>query len=141
MSWPGPTRDHHQEFCTVEKWDLVFRPSGAPIAHHVTYELRLVDGRILRTRISRPVDRTTYGRSIWSHILRDQLEVEAEQFWACVLRGIPPDRGLPEPPLDAIPANLVNLLIRAVGMPEDDVRRMTKQQAIDRINEYWTTGR
>lgn len=38
--------------------------------HHRTDEHTLWDGRILRTSISRPVDRTEYGASMWAHIGR-----------------------------------------------------------------------
>lgn len=62
---------------------------------HVTYELTLHDGRILRTRISHPVDRTTYGAGMWSHILRDQLDVSEGEFRDCVLEGRVPARGDP----------------------------------------------
>lgn len=61
----------------------------------MTYELTLHDGRVLRTRISHPVDRTVYGAAMWAHILRDQLDVEEAEFWACVLDGTLPDRGAP----------------------------------------------
>lgn len=46
------------------------------------------DGRVLRTRVSHPVDRTDYGKSLWSHILRDQLEVSEAQFWECVCQPL-----------------------------------------------------
>ncbi|BCB87816.1 hypothetical protein [Phytohabitans suffuscus] len=63
-------------------WGLVQLVSLSDDDQHVTYELTLSDGRVLRTRVSHPVDRTTYGPSIWSHILRDQLDVTNAVFWA-----------------------------------------------------------
>lgn len=59
-----------------------------PRAHHESYELHLADGRIVRPRVSRSADRTTYGRGMWRHILRDQLDVDAEAFWTTVCEGI-----------------------------------------------------
>lgn len=60
---------------------------------HVRYELALGDGRILRTKISHPIGkRDTYGIDLWKRILRDQLCVTEEQFWACVNGGIRPER-------------------------------------------------
>ena len=47
--------------------------------HHRTYELSLWDTRVLRARESKPVDKTTYQPSMWSHILRQQLEVTADE--------------------------------------------------------------
>lgn len=110
------------------------------MAHHLTLEFELHDGRILRTRISRPVDRTTYGPSIWSHILRDQLEVSPEEFWACILERQPPDRGAPAMPPDSLPANLVFGLIREVGLTADEVAALSKEEAVARIQRFWSDG-
>src|SRR4051794_37351203 len=84
VSRPQPTRDHHDRFCRIEGWRQVRNARGGTGTHHVTYELDLPDGRILRTRISHPVDRSTYGPAIWNHVLRDQLQVDEATFWACV---------------------------------------------------------
>lgn len=108
--------------------------------HHVTYELALPDGRILRTRISHPVDRTDYGPSLWRHILRDQLDITEAAFWNCVRSGVKPDRGAPTPPDHALPADVVHLLITRVGLPETEVAAMTKDEAIDRLQRFWTEG-
>lgn len=76
MTWPQLTRKDHETFCQVEEWRRVRDARGRTGTHHVTYELDLIDGRILRTRISHPVDRGSYGRSMWKRILRDQLEID-----------------------------------------------------------------
>ncbi|MFC0545597.1 cytotoxic translational repressor of toxin-antitoxin stability system [Kutzneria chonburiensis] len=139
-SWPPPTRKDHETFCEVEQWQRVRDARGRTGTHHVTYELGLVDGRILRARISHPVDRTDYGPSIWKHILRDQLDVDEASFWSCVQDGVRPDRGEPAPPKQALPADLVHLLIAKVGVAESDVAAMTKDEAIARLQAYWTEG-
>ncbi|GIF98028.1 cytotoxic translational repressor of toxin-antitoxin stability system [Catellatospora citrea] len=140
MTWPQPTRQAHESFCQVEKWDRVRDARGRTGTHHVTYELHLKDGRILRTRISHPVDRTTYGPGIWSHILRDQLDVTEIEFWTCVQDGIKPDRGEPEIPAEALPADLVHLLIHRVGLDDATVATMTKDEAVARLNQHWAEG-
>ncbi|WP_030472654.1 hypothetical protein [Lentzea aerocolonigenes] len=140
MTWPEPTRSDHNKFCEVEGWELVRDARGRAVSHHVTYELNLPDGRILRTRVSRPVNRDGYGPSLWKYILRDQLDVDEAEFWSCVRDGVIPSRGGIEPPPEAIPAQLVHLLISQVGIPEVEVMRMTKEQAIERANRYWTEG-
>ena len=137
MTWPSPTRKDHETFCQVEEWRLVRDARGRTGTHHVTYELGLADGRILRTRISHPVDRSDYGPSKWKHILRDQLEVNESQFWACVHDGVKPDRGMPQPPVAALPADLVHLLISRAGVSESEVAGMTKDEAIARLHRYW----
>ena len=137
MTWPQPTRSDHNRFCRIEGWTPVRDARGRTGTHHVTYELGLPDGRILRTRISHPVDRKNYGRSMWKHILRDQLQVDEKAFWACVRDGIKPDRGMPTPPAGALPAELVHLLISRVGLDERAVAAMSKEEAIARLQRYW----
>jgi len=140
MTWPQPTRQLHEKFCQVEDWVPVRDARGRTGTHHVTYELSLRDGRVLRTRISHPVDRTTYGPSIWSHILRDQLAVTDVEFWRCVQEGVKPDRGEPEVPAEALPAELVYLLINRVGLDQATIAAMTKDEAVARLNRYWAEG-
>jgi len=99
-----------------------------------------VDGRILRTRISHPPDRTVYGPGIWSHILRDQLDVSEAEFWACVRDGVVPARGVPVPPPEALPADLVHLLIHRVGLADAEVARLSRDDAVQRLQRYWSEG-
>src|SRR5205085_2063005 len=101
---------------------------GRTGTHHITYELALPDGTILRTRVSHPPDRTGYGVDMWKHILRDQLEVDEAVFWACVRDRRPPDRGGVTIPGETLPAALVALLIRQVGIPEAEVAKLTREQ-------------
>jgi len=140
MTWPAPTRNAHEQFCKNEGWPRMRDARGRAGTHHITYELELPDGRILRTRVSHPPDRTTYGSSMWAHILRDQLDVAEEQFWACVRDGIRPDRGVPEIPAEALPADLVFLLVNRVGLAEADVAAMTRDDALARLQLFWTEG-
>ncbi|SEP33821.1 cytotoxic translational repressor of toxin-antitoxin stability system [Amycolatopsis saalfeldensis] len=139
-SWPQPTRKDHETFCQAEEWRRVRDAHGRTGTHHVTYELDLVDGRILRTRISHPVDRSGYGQSLWKYILRDQLEVGEPEFWSCVQDGVRPARGRPEPPAAALPADLVHMLISRVGLDEAVVAGMSKGEAAERLQRYWTEG-
>lgn len=140
MSWPQPTRQDHEKFCDVEDWKPVRDARSRTGTHHVTFELALPDGCILRTRISHPVDRSTYGPNLWSHILRDQLQVSEPEFWSCARDGVKPDRGMPEPPAEALPADLAHLLINRVGLSDSEVAAMSKTDAVERLNQYWTEG-
>jgi hypothetical protein len=137
---PPATRADHQSFCLTEGWTERRRATGRRGTHHVNYELALPDGRILYTRISHPVDRTDYGPSIWAHILRDQLEVTADEFWACVENRVVPDRGQQVTPAETIPAGVVRVLVHQARIPEAEVRAMTKAQAVQRLAEFYTTG-
>jgi len=140
MKWPVPTRADHQRFCETEGWTRVRDARGRSGTHHVTYELALPDGRVLRTRISHPPDRTGYGRSLWAHVLRDQLDVDEERFWACVHDGVLPDRGVSPGRPGALPADLVHLLIHRVGLVESEVAEMSRIEAIARLEKFWTGG-
>jgi hypothetical protein len=138
VTWPAPTRSDHEAFCRTEGWVAVRDAQGRTGTHQVTYELQLHDGRILRTRISHPPDRSTNGRSIWSHILRDQLAVSEAEFWACVQDKVSPDRGEPKAPAEALPADLVHLLITRLGLSEAEVASMNRTEAIARMQGYWS---
>ncbi len=135
------TRYDHDKFCRTEGWQPVSNARGAKVAHHVTYELPLHDGRILRTRVSRPVDRTDYGASMWAHILRDQLGVTDAQFWDCIDNENTPDRGAPAATTQGLPAELVHLLLNKVGLSSAEVALMSKADAIARANRFWETGK
>lgn len=139
MKWPAPTRSDHQAFCETEGWELVRNARGKTSGHHAaTYELHLPDGRILRTRISHPPDGSTYGANIWGHILRDQLDVDEETFWACARDGIKPNRGELEAPSEALPADLAYLLVTRLHLSSAEVAQMSREEAIARIHEYWS---
>ncbi|MEU2030588.1 hypothetical protein [Nocardia amamiensis] len=140
MAWPEPTWERHERFCKTEGWQQVHDPRGRTGTHRATYEFDAPDGRVLRTRISHPVDRTGHGAALWSHILRDQLDVTEETFWQCVLDGVLPNRGTMEPPLGSLPADLVHLLIHRVGLGADVVAAMSKDEAIARLQRFWTDG-
>jgi hypothetical protein len=124
----------------VEGWREVRNARGQKARHHETFELELDDGRVLRTRISRPVNRDTYGEQLWRHILTDQLMVTEEAFWRCVEDGTLPPRGAAEHPLPAtaIPASLVYQLLHEVGLDEQTVAGMNREEAIARMQLHWS---
>ncbi|MEU6785601.1 hypothetical protein ABZ912_40970 [Nonomuraea angiospora] len=61
-------------------------------------------------------------------------------FWACIKDGAVPDRGTPKPPSNALPADLVQLLIFKVGLDEAEVAVMSKEDAVARMQKYWAEG-
>lgn len=118
---------------------MVRNARGKTSGHHaVTYKYWLPDGRILRTRISHPPDSSTYGANVWSHILRDQLDVDEETFWACARGGVKPDRGQPEAPPGALPADLAHLLVTRLRLSSTEIAQMSREDAIARMQEYWS---
>jgi hypothetical protein len=54
-------------------------------------------------------------------------------------QGIKPDRGGPPSRWQSsIPADLVHALIHTVGLPEAELRTMTREQAIARMQRHWS---
>lgn len=130
VKYPAPARKHHLTFCQNEGWVEVPNAVGGTVRHHLTFELALPDGRILRTHISRPPDsKDTYGPQLWSRILRDQLQCTPAEFWACVQNGTVPDRGAAAPPVDAIPADVLAIL-RNRGVPEEVALGLGREKAL-----------
>ena len=135
------SRRDHQRFCETEGWSEVRNARGKPTRHHITYELVLPDGRTLRTRISRPANRNTYGPSLWNHILDEQLDVTEDEFWACVTDGTLPRRSpaAVDPPATALPADLAYQLVHTLGLSADEIAGMTLDDAVQRMQEHWST--
>ncbi|MBH0775417.1 cytotoxic translational repressor of toxin-antitoxin stability system [Nocardia sp. NEAU-351] len=127
-------------FCCNDEWKLLRNATGGVVGHHRTWELSLTDGRVLRTRISRPVDNTDYGASMWRHILKEQLEVSEEQFWSCVNDKKRPARtsgAVTIPDKEPIPLGVVEKLIRLVRLSPEEIEHMTKAQAVARLDQFW----
>lgn len=134
---PAADRRHHQRFCTVERWELVADAVGRPVSHHLTYKLAVPTGAVYRTRVSHPINRTTYAARMWAHILRDQLHVTADEFWSCVIEDVLPDRGAIAIPDTALPIHLVSELVHTLGLTRKQIAGITVQQAVQLIAEYW----
>lgn len=134
--FPKSTRKDHQNFCLNEGWTQI-RNARSKGGHHVTFELTLPDGRVLRTRISHPPNRQTYGPSMWAHILRDQLQVSEGEFWACVREKKVPQRSRVKPTTPSIPSAVVAQLL-SHGVEESEVRLMSRAEAIERLNLIWS---
>lgn len=87
------------------------------------------------------MDRGDYAPRLWRRILRDQLEVDDSVFWAGVQDGVKPWRSVTEPPRqDSLPAELVYLLMKRVGLAEAEVSAMCKDDAVARMQRYWSEG-
>lgn len=131
------TRGDHESFCRAEGWERRTTARSKRGTHHVNFELALPDGRILYTRISHPVDRTDYGPSLFSHILRDQLQVTDDEFWDCIDHGVVPNRSKPAQPHESIPAEVAYTLIHRARIPEHDVRAMSRAEALERLSAFY----
>ena len=126
---PAPTRKHHEKFCMTEGWTRVTDARGRAVSHHAVFTFATPQGYVLRTRISHPIGRETYAPSMWAHILRDQLHISADEFWACVLDGVLPDRGAPNVPDAALPLPLVARLVRELGLSRAEIAELAVEEA------------
>lgn len=109
---------------------------------HDRYELTLANGNILYTRISHGSGQYDDPRLI-AEILRVQLAVTEEDFWACVEKATLPPR--PQPPTPQVPKEaldykLARNLINKVGLAEDEIFSMSKEEAVRRWQEYLAQG-
>jgi hypothetical protein len=64
--------------------------------------------------------------------------VTEAEFWACVQDKVTPGRGRPAVPAQALPADLVHLLITRLGLSEAEIATMNKADAIARMQQYWS---
>lgn len=95
---------------------------------HRRYRKVFPDGRVLRTKVSHAT-RDEIGRSLFSHILRDQLETTEERFWA-VIAGTATADDRPSPPITpTLPGWLVLRLVTTAGRSESEVAAMTPDEA------------
>ena len=95
---------------------------------HRRYRRELADGTVLRTKVPHGLG-DEIGRDLFRHILRDQLRIDEARFWA-VVRGTTGPEEVRAPGSPTIPGWLVERLIRTVGLAEEDVRRMTRDEAL-----------
>ncbi|MEY2581807.1 MAG: hypothetical protein QOE09_1656 [Ilumatobacteraceae bacterium] len=139
MSSRAASRREHQRFCEIEEWAEVLNATGKPTEHHITYELALGDGRVYRTRISRPANTDTYGKGMWSHILDDQLHATEAEFWDCVDNKNPPNRSTTaaDPEAVALPASLAYQLVNTLHLSSEEVAMLSLEQAVAKMAEHW----
>ena len=103
----------------------------------------LRDGTVLYTQISHGSG-SVQDPDLFKFILREELKVTEEQFWACVDRDELPVRegdrvDEPVAPKDAVPYDLLRNLVGA-GYDQDEVLRMGKAAAVDLWRHHLTAG-
>lgn len=134
---PQPSHPDLRRFCEVDGWEETTRGRRNP--DHTRYRKVLDDGRVLRTKVS-------HGRGsiedpgLWSRIWRDQLALDSEdEFWQALRAKRPVDRSTaaPAPPIGpSKPGWLVNSLIFIAGLPEEEVERLSVEEAERRWLEF-----
>lgn len=137
-----PTFAELRRFVEVEGWQTSDGARPGRVGDHFRYTFTTPTGERLYTRIS-------HGRGqlrdpdLFAHILRTQLQISAESFWAAVDHGVVPDRPRPstlpanEPSLDA---KLARNLITKVGVHPSELVGMTQADAVVLWNEWLARG-
>ncbi len=95
------------------------------------FEKTLLGGRVLRSKRSLGKGSDAISNDLFKWILRVQLEVSEEAFWNAIRTGKPvqrPSSQLPEP-TPTLPEWLVGALKREVGISEEDVAKLSREEA------------
>ncbi|HEX8958232.1 MAG TPA: hypothetical protein VF770_00245 [Solirubrobacterales bacterium] len=134
---PQPRYSDLRRFCEIDGWEETTKRSRNP--DHTRYRKVLDDGRVLRTKVS-------HGRgsiddqALWNRIWREQLGLGSEEeFWNALRDRKPVDRA-PSPPAPpsgpSKPGWLLNSLIFVAGLPEEEVERLSVEEATRRWLEF-----
>jgi len=138
-----PTYAELRRFCEVDGWIDLTEEAGRKRRHHLRFAKLLADGRTLYTRISLGTG-SIEDHDLFKHILRDQLEVTEETFWAAVDDGTVPSRPGVQAPRrpegQYLDYSLAKGLLQA-GYTQQQIAVMSKEQAIDLLDYYRTWGK
>lgn len=136
-----PTNAELRTFVTTEGWQDKDKKSNKKTGDHHRYTLALETGDVLYTRVSHGSGGVD-DPSLFAEILRVQLRVTREQFWACVKDGVLPPRPTVAPPVpaNAIDAKLVRNLIRKVGLTPLDLANLDQSRAVEIWRKYLADG-
>lgn len=127
-----PTNAELRKFVDTEGWQDKDKKSGKKTGDHHRYVLALETGEVLYTRVSHGSGGID-DPSLFGQILRTQLRVTREQFWACVKDGVLPPRPAvaAQAPANAIDAKLARNLLRKVGLTPADLAGLDQARAVE----------
>ena len=131
----APTWGDLVAFCKADQWELSRQTK------HAVYKKVLADGTALQTQASRGKGADNIGAALFQFILRVGLQVSEAEFWEAIRTGEPARRpGHPAPP--PVPpkpsAGLVYQLRKHLGLPDEEISRLSKDEAIEMLNEYFS---
>lgn len=132
-----PTFQELIRFVQVEGWEDKDKKSGKKKGDHHRYVFTTPNGARLFTRISHGKGQI-YNPDLFLHILRDQLGINADQFWAVVDNGVKPVRQSPTSMhmSGALDAKLVRNLISKVNVSTKQLEAMTQPEAVSLWQEW-----
>ncbi|MGK2936220.1 MAG: hypothetical protein ACSLFR_00180 [Solirubrobacteraceae bacterium] len=124
-----------RDFVRTDEWEEISRTD------HYRYIKKLVDGKLLRTRVSFGRGPAFDDPGLWSRVWRHQLDLRSEdEFWEALRTGNPVDRTPPAataaPTQPTKPMWLVEFLTNVVGLALEDVLSMTEDEAMARHMDH-----
>ncbi len=127
-----PTWGEIERFCRIDGWRESRRTD------HAFFEKVLADGTVLRTHRSFAGGKTmSPGR--FKAILRNQLRVSEDDFWAALEAGEPVARPSERPEEEAtLPAYLVRVLKDELHMSEAEIAELLPEEAQRLVHEHWS---
>jgi hypothetical protein len=135
-----PTFRDLKRYVERSGWTLVERHSrGRSVTgDHWRCEKELPDGTILRTKVSHGLNKQI-GDDLFARILRDQLQITRAQFEAALAGDSPEEpRASTSPIGPSVPGWLVQRLIETAGIGEEEVRTMSRDEAVAAWDQYRT---
>ena len=137
-----PTYKELRRFVDVEGGTDKDKASGKSKGDHHRYTFQPPTGEPLYTKVSHGSGQIG-NPDLFKAILRDQLCVDEDQFWAAVDDDVKPTRpapGAPEVPGPSLDAKLARNLHTRVGLPWSVIGSMSQADAVATWQEYLMAG-
>jgi hypothetical protein len=131
----APTWGDLLAFCKADRWD----PSRQ--TKHDVYRKVLADGTALQTQTSRGKESDNIGAGLFHFILRVELQVSEAEFWEAIRTAEPASRPAHPAPPHVSPkpsAGLIFLLRKHVRVGDDEIGKLSKDEAVEMLNEYFS---
>jgi hypothetical protein len=139
----APTWGDVEDFLAADGWrEIPSSERGGSRRRHVFYEKLLADGRVLQTHISHSRGKTmSPGR--FSSLLRNDLEVSKDEFWACIRSGTPVDRPvlLDDPRVVEHDAWVVAVLVGELHISLAELGALSREEAEAVVHRHWARAR
>lgn len=138
-----PSYRELRKFVEVEEWENKDKLSQKKEGDHKRYVFTTPAGERLFTRISHGKGKYQ-DPDLFQHILRDQLQIDEDQFWAAVDRGKIPVRLGPSGTVSyrtSIDAKLARNLLTKVHLTHAQLSVMTQEQAVECWSEWLSKPR
>lgn len=134
-----PTKREFLRVLEVEGWTDKGAVAGRKTGNHLRFVFTTPRGERLYTMVphgTKPVENANH----FQYVLREQLQISADEFWLAVDKGIAPTRPAPNPVQEerrgSIDIKLSANLIRKVGLTPRELARMTPAEAVATWNDW-----